>query len=63
MSFASGGAVRRALSELPAKWRQSLKLAYFGGMTQMEIARCWGSRWDGENARAQWATEAAALSE
>ncbi len=37
-----GVAVRRAMSELPAKWRQSLELAYFGGMTQTEIAEVLG---------------------
>lgn len=31
-------AVRRAMSELPAKTRQALELAYFGGLTQAEIA-------------------------
>ncbi len=31
-------AVRRAMSELPEKTRQALELAYFGGLTQVEIA-------------------------
>ena len=37
-----GVAVRRAMSEMPAKWRQTLELAYFGGMTQIEIAEVLG---------------------
>lgn len=37
-----GEAVRRAMSEMPAKWRQTLELAYFGGMTQTEIAEVLG---------------------
>jgi RNA polymerase sigma-70 factor (ECF subfamily) len=35
-------AVRQAMSEMPAKWRQTLELAYFGGMTQIEIAEVLG---------------------
>ena len=30
--------LRKALSEMPIKWRQTLELAYFGGLTQTEIA-------------------------
>ncbi|MCX6613366.1 MAG: sigma-70 family RNA polymerase sigma factor [Acidobacteria bacterium] len=37
-----GAAVRRAMSEMPAKWRQTLELAYFAGMTQIEIAEVLG---------------------
>lgn len=35
-------AVRQAMSELPAKTRQALELAYFGGLTQAEIAEALG---------------------
>lgn len=36
------GAVTRALSDLPSVQRQALEMAYFGGLSQTEIADCTG---------------------